>query len=118
NGLLVDGFEWKASASSILRGWHSLDLDDFDMIPRASSQQHHYICTRSHVLIHALVEAGNGVRSAIADGFARYLASHQRAIDEENRYRAEQGVLGTKDYWQPGHVGGAFAFPLPAPGTR
>ena len=53
--------------------------------------------TKTHKLIHALTESAAGVRFlAVADANLRYLASHHSAIDEENRYRAEQGMQGTR----------------------
>jgi hypothetical protein len=65
--------------------------------------------TVSENLMHALVEAAAGVRSPISNATpaipdpdrARFLASHFRAIDEENRYRSEQGMHGMLDHFQP-----------------
>src|SRR5262249_29527035 len=92
------------------RGWHAFDLDDLDQIPRVATSAHLNMSTKTHYLIHALVEAAAGVRSTIVADRPRYLASHFRAIAEENRYRAEQGMRGTKGNDQPIPVFGGFEF--------
>jgi len=105
--ILMDAFEFRATTSTQGRGLHSFDLADLDKIPRVTTTAHLNMSTKTHYLIHALVEAARGVRSAIVDARTRYLASHFTAIDEENRYRVEQGMQGTKGYDQPvGAVGG------------
>jgi N-acetylmuramoyl-L-alanine amidase len=106
--VLVDAFEYQASTNTTGRGLHTMDLADIDKVPRVSTTDHLNICTRTHLLIHALVEAAHGVRSAIANGHLRYLASHVTAIDEENRYRTEQGMQGVKGHDQPQGAPGGF----------
>jgi N-acetylmuramoyl-L-alanine amidase len=103
--LLIDGFEYRASTDTSMRGWHSIDLDDYDKVPRVANLQHPNMSTRTHYLIHALVEAGTGVRSTVTNHDVRNAIAHIRGIDEENRYRQEQGMQGTKDITQPHHAG-------------
>jgi hypothetical protein len=103
--IFVDAFELQASTGTSGRGLHTLDLDDLDKLPRVSTTAHHNMQTRTHKLIHALPESAAGVRSAVVNADLRYTASHHSAIDEENRYRAEQGMLGTRGYDQPVQVG-------------
>lgn len=109
--VFVDAFEFSGNASppTTGRGRHTIDLTDFDKFPRVSTTEHHYMMTLSENLIHALVEAAAGVRSPISAATpaipdpdrARFLASHFHAIDEENRYRSEQGMHGMLDHFQP-----------------
>lgn len=99
--IFVDAFEFQQSTGTTGRGLHTIDLDDLDQLPRVSTTTHHNMQTKTHKLIHALTESAAGVRSAVVDANLRYLASHHSAIDEENRYRAEQGMQGTRGYDQP-----------------
>jgi hypothetical protein len=103
DNILVDAFEVKASdtANPSQRGWHSLDLFEFEKVPRVATVAHPSTYTRTHILIHALVEAGTGVRATSNDANTRTIIGHVRAIDEENRYRAEQHMPGTKDLTEP-----------------
>jgi hypothetical protein len=108
--MLIDAFEFQASTTTFQRGWHSIDLDDYDKVPRVATTAHPNMSTRTHYLIHALVESGTAVRSTVQNHDTRLAIAHIRAIDEENRYRREQGMQGTKDITQPRPVGGNFEF--------
>jgi hypothetical protein len=93
----IDGFEFAANQApqANQRGHHAIDLHDFAVFPRVSTTAHHGMMTKSENLIHALIEAAEGIRSGIADATLRYRACHAAAIVEENRYRTEQGMPGT-----------------------
>jgi hypothetical protein len=96
DGVLDDAFEFQSSTGATGRGLHTIDLDDMDKLPRVSTTAHHNMVTRTHKIIHALTEAAAGVRSNIANADLRYKTAHLSAIDEENRYRAEQGMIGKR----------------------
>jgi N-acetylmuramoyl-L-alanine amidase len=108
--IIMDGFEWQASTNTKGRGLHTFDLDDLDQIPRVATTAHLNISTKTHYLIHGLVEAAHGVRSPFTNNDLRYWASHWTAIDEENRYRAEQGMQGIKGLGQPTIIAGGAEF--------
>jgi N-acetylmuramoyl-L-alanine amidase len=102
-GIRVDAFRFEASnADPAMRagrfGFHTIDLDDFDKLPRVAGQMPLFKQTRSQKLIHALTEAREGVLNAAANA---YDAAHQTAIDQENRYRDEQGMWGHRRYVDP-----------------
>jgi hypothetical protein len=66
HGIRVDAFRFEASnADAAMRanrfGFHTIDLDDFDKLPRVAGQVPLFKQTRSQKLIHALTEAREGV---------------------------------------------------------
>jgi hypothetical protein len=93
-GVAVDAFEHESAAVAARRRTQTIDLGDYDKIPGEAPAAHPDAQTRTQKLIHALTEAQMGAGSSEADAGRRYLAAHEAAIDEENRYRDEQGQQG------------------------
>lgn len=105
-GLFVDAFQFdptNPNPNIAHPGHHTVDLTDFDQLPRVSGSPRNNMYLRDQVLVHALREARQGVLFTGAGD--PYRPSHDRAIDDENLFRHEQGQTGDKDHNQPTAVG-------------
>jgi N-acetylmuramoyl-L-alanine amidase len=96
-GVIVDAFRTEASNSTatpgLSLGFHTIDLNDFEHVPQVSSADRNFKYLQGSILVHALKEAREGAIDARADAFGD---AHRAAIAEENRFRVEQGQVGTK----------------------
>jgi N-acetylmuramoyl-L-alanine amidase len=103
-GVFVDAFRFDPTQGSIAAGvnqagHHTVDLDDFDQLPRVAGNPRRFIYLKHQVLVHALREARQGT---LGDP---YPTAHPLAIDDENVFRTEQGQIGVKDHNQPSQIG-------------
>jgi hypothetical protein len=120
DGIQVDAFRWEASnADPAMRanrfGFHTIDLAEFDMLPRVSTTAQPFKQHRTQKLIHALTEAREGVLNPAADAYGdangRH-GAHEQAINEENRYRDEQGMGSHRRYEDPQSAGNDWTYHL------
>ena len=100
--VMVDAFQFdptNADPTIAHPGHHTIDVADFDQLPRVSGNPRNHMYLRHQVLVHALREARQGVLfTGAGDPFP---PSHTRAIADENLFRHEQGQTGDKGPTQP-----------------
>jgi N-acetylmuramoyl-L-alanine amidase len=113
--IFIDAFRYDVTRPLASRanqpGHHTIDIHDFDQIPRVSGTPRNGMYLKHQWLVHALREARQGL---LGNG---YFPSHYRAIDDENVFRAEQGQSGTKAYGQPAFIGNDFRWDFAQGGT-
>jgi len=95
----VDPRTGSTAAAVHQAGHHVIDLDDFDQMPRVSGNPRNNMMLMHQNLVHALREARQGL---LGDAFP---VAHERAIDDENAFRQEQGQRGSLDHFQPVQLG-------------
>jgi hypothetical protein len=91
--ILIDAFQFNPNVDRRRvplphQGHHTIDIHDFDQLPRVSGDPRNDMMLALQNLVHSMREARQGVLGNIP------LACHFRAIADENLFRQEQGQIG------------------------